>query len=816
LNISEELIDDWRLIKSFIPSLRCICFSGSLCFFFLLGMIFTPFRLSFRLGLCAALVYPYLASAKTVSFPPHTYTLPDGYELELAAVPPLVQRPMHMYYDVDGSLYVTDSSGNTDKGPVQLETPSHRILRLVDSDGDGVFDQSTVYAENVPFPEGILAYKGSVYVGAPPHIWKFTDTDGDYVSDERVPWFDGASIGPCANDLHGPYLAPDGYFYWTKGGFQEQSFSLGNGDRHQSRAAHIFRAKPDGSNLEVVITGGMNNPVGLAFSESGERFLSGTFFDLSQPGRRDGILHAVYGGMYGRRHEVVLSEHPHTGDLLPILSQLGPSASSGILMPRNNTLRLKDDLLCADFNLRRISWHKLSRSGSSYALETSTFLESDQIDFHPTDLIEDADGSLLVADTGSWYLICCPTSQVAKPHVLGAIYRIRKTGAKAPEDPRGFDLNWESPCVSYLADERPFVVNRAIDALAKEEYIDELRKAEARVPAIWALNRIDLAEARGAVRAFIKDEDSDVRTAAIHSAALWSDDNAVSELIDTLTDEDDLLRRLAAMAVGRIGDSQAVKPLLNMGEKEQDPFLKHAITYALFELGESKNVPDDHPLRRQLRVMEATAQRDSTPNSRPEIQLAEAADRDPETVARQFARLNELMPFLKKGDAKRGEKLFADASKSLCITCHVKGDQGEDFGPDLTKIGAIRTDRDLLEAILFPSVSISRYYELVHVRTNQGEASGLLRREEVDALILGPVPGVKNVIPLEDVVEAKYSNVSLMPEVFDGLLNPQEIADLIAYLKTDTSLEKSASFGSQAREKRDRIPANQLENRTVP
>ena len=87
-----------------------------------------------------------------------------------------------------------------------------------------------------------------------------------------------------------------------------------------------------------------------------------------------------------------------------------------------------------------------------------------------------------------------------------------------------------------------------------------------------------------------------------------------------------------------------------------------------------------------------------------------------------------------------------------------------------------------MEAILFPSVSIARYYELIHVRTKDGESSGLLRKEAVDALILGAAPGAAHAIPVEEIVEAKYSNISLMPEVFDGLLNPQEIADLIAYL----------------------------------
>ena len=144
---------------------------------------------------------------------------------------------------------------------------------------------------------------------------------------------------------------PGWLFYWCKGAFAPQTHLLGNGKTFKSRAAHIYRARPDGSQLEVVITGGMNNPVGLAFSEAGERFLSGTFFDLSKPGRRDGILHAVYGGTYGKRNDRVLSPHPSTGALLPVLSQMGPSASSGIFMPRSDALGMRGDLLCADFNL---------------------------------------------------------------------------------------------------------------------------------------------------------------------------------------------------------------------------------------------------------------------------------------------------------------------------------------------------------------------------------------------------------------------------------------------------------------------------------
>jgi putative membrane-bound dehydrogenase-like protein len=753
----------------------------------------------------------HAAVREEISFPPHTFNLPEGYTLTSVAATPLVERPIHMCFDDEGALYVTDSSGDSRKAPVQVKDPTHRIRRLVDRDGDGVFDHSTVYAENVPFPEGVLVYQGAVYVGAPPHIWKFTDTDGDHVADERVSWFNGGSVDGCGNDMHGPYLAPDGYFYWTKGGFQEQSLLLGGGERHSGRAAHIFRAKPDGSEMEVVITGGMNNPVGLAFSESGERFLSGTFFDLSKPGRRDGILHAVYGGMYGRRNDRVLAQHPHTGDLLPILAQMGPAAPSGILMPRNNILGVKGDLLCADFNLRRISRHRLSRSGSSFSVETDSFLESDQTDFHPTDVIEDADGSLLVADTGSWYHICCPTSKSSKPQILGAIYRIQKTNSTALKDPRGLALDWNNPTISYLSDKRPVVVNRAIDALAKADNIDALRLSNAELPATWALHRIPVAEARKTIRDRVVNGSTDVRAAAIHSAALWRDAGAVEQLIDTLTAKDAQLRRLAAMALGRIGDRKAVKALFEAGAKEQYKFLKHAITYALFEIGDIGIVAKDHPLGEQLRQMAELDRPDIVPHSMPEIRLADPVDPDPEKLAHQQARLTELTKYLPKGDPKRGKKLFYNTAKSLCITCHVLGDRGVEFGPDLTGIGSIRSEQDLLEAIVFPSASIARYYEMVSVETEKDQPVGLILRDAFDHITFSAAPGVEQAIAIKNIKKAQYSNVSLMPEVFDVLLKPEEIANLVAYLKTETLPGTAASTlaDEPASKKGAKIPAHQ-------
>ena len=60
--------------------------------------------------------------------------------------------------------------------------------------------------------------------------------------------------------------------------------------------------------------------------------------------------------------------------------------------------------------------------------------------------------------------------------------------------------------------------------------------------------------------------------------------------------------------------------------------------------------------------------------------------------------------------------------------------------------------------------------------------SGIISSETEDTMTLSPVPGAEIPVRSKDIVEAKYSSVSLMPEVYDTLLSPQDLADLVAYL----------------------------------
>src|SRR5882672_1715263 len=228
--------------------------------------------------------------AAQFKFPNQTLTVPDGFEVELISNPSLVDRPVSASFDELGRLYVTDSSGSNDKPDKQLAEKLHRIVRLEDSNGDGKFDQTIVFADKMMFPEGCLWFDGSLYVAAPPSIWKLTDTNCDGIADVREEWHQGKTLTGCANDLHGPFLGLDGWIYWCKGAFAEQRYELPNGKPFVSRAAHIFRSRPDHTGLEPVLTGGMDNPVAVAFTAEGERILCGTFFAPQEPGHRDGLI----------------------------------------------------------------------------------------------------------------------------------------------------------------------------------------------------------------------------------------------------------------------------------------------------------------------------------------------------------------------------------------------------------------------------------------------------------------------------------------------------------------------------------------------
>ena len=546
-----------------------------------------------------------------------TLRVSDGYSVELAVDSSLVGRPIAVARDERGRLYVTDSGGMSERAEKQLELKPHNIRRVEDTNGDGVYDKSVLFADKMMFPEGCLWYEGSLYVAAPPEIWKLTDTDDDGSADKREVWFDGKTLTGCGNDLHGPYLGHDGRFYWCKGAFAEQKHMLSDGNELVTRSSHIFRAKPDGTEMESVLIGGMDNPVNVAFLNNGERFLSCTFFQTPEAGRRDGLIHAIYGGVYGKKHDSIYA-HPMTGEVMPVLNHQGAAAPCGFIGGTDSMLGggHSQQLFACYFNLHKVVQHKLQPNGPTYDTEDVDFLACDHPDFHPTDVFEDADGSLLIVDTGGWYKVCCPTSQLAKPDVLGAIYRVRRNDAPSITDPLGAEIAWAkanaTELTALLKDPRLFVQRRATAELRKlqDKAVDALsavvkanESPEVRRRAVWTLAGISTPAATAAIAPALNDKDQTVQQAAIHATGLARNQAAAEKLMMIAKTGEPGSARAAAEAIGRLrADESTIQNLLNLTAqlKSTGPdasgapavaaerIREHALIYALIEIGDAK------------------------------------------------------------------------------------------------------------------------------------------------------------------------------------------------------------------------------------
>jgi putative heme-binding domain-containing protein len=153
------------------------------------------------------------------------------------------------------------------------------------------------------------------------------------------------------------------------------------------------------------------------------------------------------------------------------------------------------------------------------------------------------------------------------------------------------------------------------------------------------------------------------------------------------------------------------------------------------------------------------------------------------TTAQQRAKLENLLAGLKGGDVRRGQLVFNNA-KTACFSCHAIGYLGGKIGPDLTRIGQIRTERDLLESIVFPSSSFVRGYEPVSVTTTSGRLlNGLIRSDTSDGLVLVTGPDQEVHVARDDIEQILPSRVSIMPAGLDQQLTPQQLADLVAFLR---------------------------------
>jgi putative heme-binding domain-containing protein len=148
-------------------------------------------------------------------------------------------------------------------------------------------------------------------------------------------------------------------------------------------------------------------------------------------------------------------------------------------------------------------------------------------------------------------------------------------------------------------------------------------------------------------------------------------------------------------------------------------------------------------------------------------------------------KFESLLKELPPGDIRRGQVVF-HSQKANCKACHTIGYVGGKIGPDLTRIGSIRTERDLLESIVFPSASFVRSYEPVKVETTDGRTlNGNVKSDQADELVLTIAADQEVRIARKDIESVQPGTISVMPSGLDQQMSKQELADLVAFLKAN-------------------------------
>ncbi len=178
----------------------------------------------------------------------------QGFTLELVAAEPLVADPVAIDWGPDGRLWVAEMAdypyGSDGQGK-----PGGRVRFLEDTDGDGRYDRSTVFLDEVSFPTAVTPWRDGVLVTAAPELFFARDTDGDGRADVKEPLFQGFIEGNQQLRVNSLQYGLDHWIYCAAGG-HHAGFGADTTIRAVKRDASIalgsrdFRIQPDTGDLE--------------------------------------------------------------------------------------------------------------------------------------------------------------------------------------------------------------------------------------------------------------------------------------------------------------------------------------------------------------------------------------------------------------------------------------------------------------------------------------------------------------------------------------------------------------------------------------
>lgn len=489
----------------------------------------------------------------------------QGLEAKIFAAEPMMLSPTNIDVDHLGRVWVCEVVNY--RGRNGERPDGDRILILEDTTGDGVADKSTVFYQgrDIDSALGICVLGNKVIVSVAPHVFVFTDENGDGKADKKEILFSKVGTPQHDHSTHAFVFGPDGKLYWNFGNtgrhvhdkdgkiVVDMAGNAVNDQRNPYQEGMVFRCNLDGSEFETLGWNFRNN-YEVAVDSFGGLWQSDNDDDGNRACRIDYVMEF---GNFGYKdeftgaswktpragmHPEIPYRHWHNNDpgVVPTLLVTGAGSPTGICVYEGRLLPkiFWDQLIHCDAGPRIVRAYPVKKNGAGYQAETVNILEgtSDKW-FRPSDVCVAPDGSLMVADwhdpgVGGHRMADVEKGRVIRIAPPGVDYKAPKLDVSTVE---GAIEGLKSPNLSarYVA----WTALNAQGKKAENALLDLYKNSDNprhRARALWLLGKM---EGRGAetVALGLKDSAPDLRVTSLRLARQLKLD--VIPLVASLTND---------------------------------------------------------------------------------------------------------------------------------------------------------------------------------------------------------------------------------------------------------------------------------------
>lgn len=513
-----------------------------------------------------------------------SFEIADGFEISLFAAEPMVVKPIQMNWDADGRLWIVSSESYPQAKTG--EEANDKIYVLEDTDGDGKADKSTIFADGLLTPTGILPGDGGVYVANSTEILFLQDTDGDGKADVRKRVLTGFGTADTHHLIHTFRWGPDGDFYFNQSIYIYSHVETPAGIK-RLEGGGVWQLKPKTLELDVFAKG-LVNPWGLQFNKWGASF-------LTDGAGGEGINYGFPGATF--------LASPGSERIIRGLNPGQPKHSGlEVISGRHLPESWEGSVITNDFRANRINRFKLEEQGSGYvSKQMEDLLWTKNVAFRPVDISLGPDGAIYIAD---WYNPIIQHGEVdfhdpRRDHKHGRIWRITAKNRPVVKTPKLEKAEISVLLASLKAPEdwtrlqaKQVLKNRnASEVLpALEAWIAGLDTKDANyehqlLEALWVYQSFSKVNEKLLLQ-LLEAKEPNARAAALRVLYAWNNQvaNVPSLLAKAVNDPHARVRLEAVIALRKVKSAEAAKLALQVLDKQQDEFLDYALWQTMREL----------------------------------------------------------------------------------------------------------------------------------------------------------------------------------------------------------------------------------------